>query len=71
LKQARSTEFPDYRLDKQPVTKLAAAANRTGTPRRKSLNPRKLVVAQSIALQRKAPKKRLPMNHASDDLRIL
>jgi hypothetical protein len=46
--------IPDHGLDKPPVAKLAAAANRAGTPRQKSLNPRKLVVAQSIALHRKA-----------------
>src|SRR6266852_2914022 len=64
------TEFPDHRLDKQAVSKLAAAANRAGATGQQTLNPRKLVVAQSVALHRKAPKRRLSMNHASDDLRI-
>jgi hypothetical protein len=48
------TEFPDHSLDEQAVAKLAATADRAGTARQKSLNPRKLVVAQSIALHRKA-----------------
>src|SRR6266550_5095138 len=46
------TEFPDHSLDKQAVAQFAAAANRAGTTRQKSLNPRKLVVAQSVALHR-------------------
>src|SRR5216684_1353271 len=54
------TEFPDHRLDKQAVSKLAAAANRAGATGQQTLNPRKLVVAQSVALHRKAPQKKAP-----------
>src|SRR5712671_1210310 len=52
---APERNFPDHRLDKQAVAQFAAAANRARTARQKSLNPCKLVVAQSIALHRKAP----------------
>jgi hypothetical protein len=39
--------------------------------RQQCLNSRKLVAAQSVALHHKASQRRLPMNHALNDLRIL
>src|SRR5260370_17359924 len=41
------TEFPDHRLDKQAVSKLAPPATRTAPTGHQPLNPSKLPVTQS------------------------
>jgi hypothetical protein len=47
-------EFPDHRLNKQPVAAIAVAPNVARAARQQILNPRKLVVPQTIAPHRKA-----------------
>lgn len=47
------------RLEK-PIAQLAVAADVAGPTRQQMFNPRKLVVAQSVALHRKASQKKAP-----------
>jgi hypothetical protein len=50
-------EFPNYRFDEKPIAQLAVAADVARPIRQQVFNPRKLVVAQSVVLHRKAKKK--------------
>ena len=61
-------EFPDYRVNEKTIAKIAVASDRAGTTRKQFFNPGELIVAQSMAFQRKPPSGRLPMNHAFADL---
>ena len=57
-------------LNEKPIAQLAVASDMSRTTRQQMFNPRKLVVAQSVAPHRSLPKRRLPMNHALPDSRI-
>jgi hypothetical protein len=53
-------ELPNNRLDEKPIAQLAVATDVAQPTRQQMLNPRKLVVAQSVALHRKASQKKAP-----------
>jgi hypothetical protein len=63
-------EFPDHRVNEKAITKIAVATDRARTARKKMLDPGELVIPQCMTFHRKPPSGRLPMNHASADLRI-
>ena len=53
-------EFPNHRLNEKSIAQFAIASDMSRTTRQKMFNPRKLVVAQSVAPHRKPPKKKAP-----------
>ena len=50
-------EFPNHRLNKKSIAQLAIASDMSWTTRQQMFNPRKLIVAQSVAPQMKASQK--------------
>jgi hypothetical protein len=50
-------KFPNHRLDEKPIAQLAVASDMSRPTRQQVFNPRKLVVAQSVALHQKASQK--------------
>jgi hypothetical protein len=64
-------EFPDHRIDEKTIAPIAVATDRARTAGQQILDPGELIVSQSMAFHRKPPSRRLPMNHALADLRIL
>jgi len=53
-------KFPDHRLNEQSIAQLAIAPDMSRTTGQQRFNPRKLIVAQSVAPHRKPPKKKAP-----------
>ena len=53
-------EFPNHRLNEKPIAQRAIPSDMPRTTRQQMVNPRKLVVAQSVAPHRKPPKKKAP-----------
>ena len=53
-------KFPNHRLNEKSIAQFAIASDMSRTTRQQMFNPRKLVVAQSVAPQRKPPKKKAP-----------
>ena len=53
-------EFPNHRRNENSIAQRAIAPDMPRTTRQQMFNPRKLVVAQSVAPHRKPPKKKAP-----------
>jgi hypothetical protein len=53
-------EFPNHRLNEKAIAQGAIASDTPRTTRQQMFNPRKLLVAQSIAPHRKPPEKKAP-----------
>jgi hypothetical protein len=49
-------KLPDHRFNEQPIVQFAVAPDTARTTRKQTLNPRELIVAQSISPHRKPSK---------------
>jgi hypothetical protein len=57
---APERNFPNHRLNENSIAQRAIASDMPRTTRQQMFNPRKLIVAQSVAPHRKPPKKKAP-----------
>jgi len=53
-------KLPDHGFNEEPIAQLAVAPDTAGTTRKQTLNPRELIVAQTIPSHRKPPKMKAP-----------